>query len=197
MAAQRFALLICLAITVAISGCASPHYLQPSPKRTTAVPLVGQGQMVTVRTVYEPQSNVIGTRTGNDMSTSTITIEPAQLRASLQAEAERAMRDMGFTPTATSSANGPKLTLTLDTLGYGRGTGRPLVDEASIQAILIAEAVNQGVTYTGTYTVTRNQSFAIGMRPSKKSNLAMIEGLLADAMNRAFSDPELAGVLGR
>lgn len=197
MAARRFALLICLALTVAIGGCASPHYLQPAPKRTTSVPLVGQGQMVTVKTVYEPQSSVIGTRTGSAMSTSTITIEPAQLRATLQAEAERAVRDMGFTPTAASTSNGPRLTMTLDTLGYGRGTGRPLVDEASIQAVLIAEAVNQGITYTGTYTVTRNQSFAVGMRPSKKSNLEMIEGLLADAMNRAFSDPELAGILGR
>lgn len=195
MAIRRFALLTCLAITVAISGCASPHHLQPAPKRSAEVPVVGQGQTVTVKAVYEPQSNIIGTRTGNAMSTSTISIEPAQLRASLQAEGERAVRDMGFTPTAASSANGPQLTLTLDTLGYGRGTGRALVDEASIQAVLIAEAVNQGLTYTGTYTVTRNQRFAVGMRPSKRSNRQMIETLLADALNRAFSDPELAGTL--
>ncbi|WP_027966292.1 YajG family lipoprotein [Halomonas halocynthiae] len=197
MAPRRFALLACLAITVIISGCASPHYLQPMPTRTVAVPLVGQGQMVAVSTIYEPQSRIIGTRTGNAMSTSTITIEPAQLKASLQAEAERAVSDMGFTPSATSSASGPKLTLTLETLGYERGAGRALIDEASIQAVLIAEAANQGTTYTGTYTVTRNQSFAVGMRPSKKSNLQMIEALLADALNRAFSDPKLAGVLAR
>lgn len=197
MAARRFALLISLAITVAISGCASPHYLQPAPQRSAEVPVVGQGQAVTVKTVYEPESHIIGTRTGNAMSTSTITIDPAQLRASLQAEGERAMRDMGFTPTTASSANGPQLILTLDTLDYGRGTGRALVDEASIQAVLLAEAVNQGLTYTGTYTVTRNQSFAVGMRPSKKRNLAMIEGLLADALNRAFSDPQLADILTR
>lgn len=197
MTVRRLGLLAWLAIMLIISGCASPHYLQPAPKRTVAVPLVGQGQTVTVITVNQRQDSVIGTRTGSAMSTSTITIDPAQLKAALQSEAERAVSDMGFTPGSANQASGPRLTLTLAKLDYGRGRSRALVGEAHIEAVLIAEAVNAGTTYTGTYTATRNQSYAVGVRPSKASNLTMIETLLADVLNRAFSDPELAELLAR
>lgn len=197
MTARRFALLAWLAITLIIGGCASPHYLQPVPKRTATVPLVGQGQAVIVNAVDERQGEVIGTRTGSAMSTATIIVEPAQLSAALKAEAERAVSDMGFKPSATGQAESPRLTLTLTRLDYERGRSRALVDEAQIQAVLVAEAVNAGTTYTGTYTATRNQSYAIGVRPSKENNLRMIETLLADALNRAFSDPELAKLLAR
>lgn len=197
MAARRFALLAWLAIALMLAGCASPHYLQPAPKRTVSVPLAGQGQTVIVTAVDERQSEVIGTRSGSAMSTSTIIVDPRQLSAALQAEAERAVRDMGFAPSATGQADSPRLTLTLAQLGYERGDSQALVDEAQLRAVLVAEAVNAGTTYTGTYTATRSQQYAIGMRPSKKSNLAMIETLLADVLNRAFSDPELAQLLAR
>lgn len=197
MAARRFALLAWLAIILMLAGCASPHYLQPAPQRTASVPLAGQGQTVIVTAVDERQSEVIGTRTGSAMSTSTIIVAPKQLSAALQTEAERAVSDMGFTPSATGQADSPRLTLTLAQLGYKRGDSQALVDEAQLQAVLVAEAVNAGTTYTGTYTATRSQQYAIGIRPSKKSNLAMIETLLADALNRAFSDPELAQLLAR
>lgn len=197
MAARRLGLLAWLVITLIISGCASPHYLQPAPKRTASVPLAGQGQTVIVTAVDERQDEVIGTRTGSAMSTSTIIVEPRQMSAALQAEAERAVSDMGFKPSATGQAGSPRLTLILTKLGYDRGRSRALVDEAQLQAVLVAEAVHDGITYTGTYTATRNQSYAVGVRPSKESNLTMIETLLADALNRAFSDPELAQLLAR
>lgn len=176
-------------------GCASPHYLQPEPKRTAPVPVSGQGQAVTVTAADGRDSDIIGTRTGTAMSTAVITVESHQLVPLLQAEAERAVREMGFTPVAEPAEGRPRLTLTLDHLGYGRGASRPVIDEARLEAVLVAEAVNAGTTYTGTYTARRTQRYAL--RPDEAANTRMVEALLSDTLDRAFRDPELGRLLAR
>jgi uncharacterized lipoprotein len=176
-------------------GCASPHYLQPEPRRSAEVPRSGDGQSITVVAVDEREDDVIGTRSGAAMSTAIITVEAHQLVPRLQAETERAVRDMGFSPTEETAEGRPTLTLTLERLGYARGESRPVVDEARLEAVLVAEAVNDGTTYTGTYTARRTQGFAL--RPSKDANTRMIEELLGDALDRAFRDPELGALLAR
>lgn len=178
-----------------LAGCASPHHLQLEPRRSAEVPVTGDGQAVTVAAVDDRDSEVIGTRTGSAMSTATITVSSHELVPRLQAEAERAVRQMGFSPTTERAEGRPRLTLTLDHLGYERGESRPVIDEARLEAVLIAEAVNGGETYRGTYTSRRTQSFAV--RPDKATNTRMVNDLLSDGLDRAFRDPELGRLLAR
>ncbi|MFY0991424.1 YajG family lipoprotein [Halomonas sp. C05BenzN] len=178
-----------------LAGCASPHYLQLDPKRTAEVPRTGSGQPITVVAMDGRDSEVIGTRGGSAMSTATITVNAHELMPRLQAEAERAVREMGFSPTTEQAEGRPRLTLTLEHLGYERGESRPVIGEARLEAVFVAEAVNGGNTYTGTYTSRRTQSFAV--RPDRDTNTRMVNDLLSDGLDRAFRDPELGRLLAR
>lgn len=181
--------------TVLLAGCASPHYLQLNPKRSVSVPQAGSGQAVTVAAVDERDGDVIGTRSGSAMSTAVITVSAHELVPQLQREAERAVSDMGFSPTTQPGNGRPSLTLTLLHLGYERGESRPILDEARLEAVLEVKVANQGSTYTGTYTSRRTQSYAV--RPDRDTNTRMLNDLIGDALDRAFSDSELAQLLAR
>ena len=179
-----------------LAGCASPQYLQLSPERSTQVPQVGPGQQVTVIAQDGRESDIIGNRAGGGMSTAHITVSSHELIPRLQEEAERAVRDMGFSPTTEQAEGRPSLTLELASLHYARGdSGQPLVDEARLEGVFRAIAKNKGTTYTGTYTSRRTQGYAL--KPDADSNARMLSDLLSDGMNRAFSDPELANLLAR
>jgi uncharacterized lipoprotein len=179
-----------------LAGCASPQYLQLSPERSADVPQVGSGQQVTVIAQDGRDSDIIGNRAGGGMSTAHITVSSHELIPRLQQEAERAVRDMGFSPTTEKAQGRPSLTLELASLNYGRGdSGQPMVDEARLEGVLRAIAQNKGTTYTGTYTSRRTQGYAV--RPGSDTNSRMLSDLLSDAMNRAFSDQELGRLLAR
>lgn len=179
-----------------LAGCASPHYLTLSPTRSADVPQAGQGQSVTVMAQDGRDSEVIGRRNSTGMSTSTITVSSHELIPHLQQEAERAVRDMGFSPTTAEADGRPLLILELARLNYLHGDSRqPVLDEARIEGVFHAIAKHQGTTYTGTYTSRRTQSFAI--KPGKAANTRMLNDLLSDGLDRAFSDRELADLLAR
>ncbi|MGO2009975.1 YajG family lipoprotein [Vreelandella alkaliphila] len=185
-----------LLTSVLLAACASPQYLQLSPERSASVPQTGSGQQVTVITADARESEVIGTRSGGSMSTAQITVSRHELIPQLQAEAERAVRDMGFTPTRDAAQGRPSITLELAGLNYAKGeSGQPLIDEARIEGIFRAIAQNKGTTYTGTYTSRRTQGYAL--KPSEDANARMLNDLLSDGLNRAFSDPELGRLLAR
>ncbi|MDR5902419.1 YajG family lipoprotein [Halomonas icarae] len=196
MLRRRF-LRLSLALVAAgwLAGCTSPQTLQLDPKHSAAVPVAGNGQAVSVIAADGRDGEVIGTRTGSAMSTATITVHAHELMPKLQREAERAVQEMGFTPTTQRAEGRPHLTLTLDHLGYERGKSRPVIGESRLEAVLVAEATNGGTTYTGTYTSRRTQSYAV--RPDQESNTRMVNDLLVDGLNRAFRDPELGRVLAR
>ncbi|AYF32337.1 hypothetical protein J4377_05835 [Halomonas sp. XH26] len=185
-----------LLTSVLLAACASPQYLQLSPERSASVPQTGSGQQVTVIAADARESEVIGTRSGGSMSTAQITVSSHELIPQLQAEAERAVRDMGFTPTRDAAQGRPSITLELASLNYARGnSGQPLVGEARIEGVFRAIAQNKGTTYTGTYTSRRTQGYAI--KPGEDANTRMLNDLLSDGLNRAFSDPELGRLLAR
>lgn len=178
-----------------LAGCSSPHYLQVDPKVTANIPQTGGGQQVTVNVVDGRESEVLGTRSGAAMSAATITVYAHDVVPKLQAQAEQAVRQMGLAPTTESAEGRPSLTLTLTRLGYERGDAQPLLGNARLEAVLQAQAVNGGNTYTGTYTSRREQSYAI--RPNREDNTRMVNELLSDALNRTFRDPELGQLLAR
>ncbi|MWJ27731.1 hypothetical protein GPM19_05830 [Halomonas sp. ZH2S] len=187
---------IILLVSLWLAGCASPHYLQLSPQRSASVPQVGQGQKVTVIAQDGRDSDIIGNRTGSGMSSAHITVSSHELIPHLQKEAERAVRDMGFTPTQEPAEGRPRLVLVLDNLAYVHGdSGQALIDEARLEAVFRAEASHQGTTYIGTYTSRRTQGYAI--KPDRDSNTRMLNDLLSDGLDRVFGDPELARLLAR
>ncbi|MGM0613928.1 MAG: YajG family lipoprotein [Pseudomonadota bacterium] len=179
-----------------LAGCASPHHLALSPTRTAEVPVSGNGQAVSVFAQDGRDSDVIGHRTGQGMSTSVITVDSHQLVPKLQEEAERAVADMGFTPTQERADGRPVLTLELARLSYIHGESSQMgLDEANIEGMLRAIVQHQGTTYTGSYTSRRVQSYAV--KPGQAANTRMLNELLSDALNRAFSDRQLGELMAR
>ncbi|WP_075881659.1 YajG family lipoprotein [Vreelandella massiliensis] len=189
-------LLCALLASLWLAGCASPHYLTLSPTRSVDVPQTGQGQSVTVIAQDGRESDVIGRRSHTGMSTATITVSSHELIPRLQQEAERAVRDMGFSPTTEEAEGRPLLILELARLDYLHGdSSQPVLDEARLEGVFRAIAQHKGTTYTGTYTSRRTQSFAV--KPGEAANTRMLNDLLSDGLNRAFSDRDLAKLLAR
>lgn len=178
-----------------LAGCQNPQYLQVEPKLTQNVPRVGNGQSVTVNVVDGRESDVLGTRDGVAMSTSTITVEAYTLIPQLQAQAEAALQQMGFSPTTQSAEGRPSLTLTLTQLDYQESDAQLILDEAFLIARMRAVVENQNTTYTGKYTSKRTQSYAL--TPDAEKNTKMVSELLSDALNRTFSDPQIGNLLAR
>ncbi|SDM19930.1 uncharacterized lipoprotein [Modicisalibacter muralis] len=178
-----------------LAGCQNPQYLQVSPELTQNVPRVGNGQSVTVNVVDGRESDVLGTRDGVEMSTSTITVEAHTLIPQLQAQAEAALTRMGFSPTTQSAQGRPSLTLTLTQLDYQESDAQLILDEAFLIARMRAVVENQNTIYTGKYTSKRTQSYAL--TPDAEKNTKMVSELLSDVLNRTFSDPQIGNLLAR
>lgn len=180
-----------------IGGCAqSPQILQVKPDVGASLPRTGNGQAVAVTVVDGRHSDVLGTRSGEPASTSTIRVPAHDVIPKLQAQAENALRRMGYAPTRENSQDMPRLVLTLADLQYTPADAEaPLLDAVQLQAVLRAEISNDGGTYTGTYTAKRKQSFAI--KPDWETNNRMVSDLLSNALQRAFNDPGLSRQLQR
>ena len=115
---QRLLFGLITVTSLSLVGCAhSPQQLSPEPKLTAQLAPVGHGQPVVVKVVDGRPSPTLGTRGGLYPETSAITVQSAQILPKLQAQAEAAVRLLGFTPTA-GGANAPQLTVTLAELKY-------------------------------------------------------------------------------
>lgn len=79
----------------------------------------------------------------------------------LQAQAETAVRLLGYTPSA-NAYNAPQLTLTLAELKYQSPKDGVYVTQADITATFRADVQNSSRRYTGRYGASLNQRF--GMR---------------------------------
>lgn len=192
-AATRFGWLMSMLLLV-LAGCAqNPQYLQVSPELTQNLPRYGNGQQVTLAVVDGRETDVLGTRDGVPMSTATITVEAYTLMPQLQAQAEAALRQMGFTPTSEPAEGRPSLTLTLTELDYQEADAQLILDEAQLIARMQAKVRNAPMTYTGTYTAKRTQSYAL--TPDAEKNARMVSELLSNALNRTFSDPQIGNLL--
>ena len=180
---------------VTLVGCAhSPQQLRPQPKLTAPLVAVGQGQPVVVRVVDGRSSPVLGTRGGLYPETSNISVQSQDILPRLQAEAEAAVRLLGFTPSA-NAYNAPQLTLTLAELKYQSPKEGLYVTEADIGATFRADVQNSSRRYTGRYGASLNQRF--GMAPNQETNTKLISDVLSDALTRAFKDPTIGQLLGQ
>jgi len=178
---------------LALAGCAhSPQQLDPSPKLTSEISPVGQGQPVVVRVVDGRSSPTLGTRGGLYPETSAVSVPGAKLLPKLQAQSEAAVRLLGFTPSA-NAYNAPQLTLTLADLKYQSPKEGLYVTEANIGATFRVEVQNGGRRYTGRYGATLNQRF--GMAPNEKTNTKLVSDVLSDALTRVFKDQNIGQLL--
>lgn len=186
-----FGLLAAFGLTLV--GCAhSPQNLQPQPKLLAPLTAVGQGQPVVVRVVDGRQSPVLGTRGGLYPETSAISVEGKDVLPRLQAEAEAAVRLLGFTP-SPNAYNAPQLTITLAELKYQSPKEGMYVTEADISASIRADVQGGSRRYTGRYGASLNQRF--GTAPNQQTNTKLVGDVLSDALTRAFKDPTIGQVL--
>lgn len=188
-----FGLLAAFGLTLV--GCAhSPQNLQPQPKLMAPLSAVGQGQPVVVRVVDGRQSPVLGTRGGLYPETSAISVQGQDILPRLQAEAEAAVRLLGFTP-SPNAYNAPQLTLTLAELKYQSPKEGMYVTEADISATFRADVQNSSRRYSGRYGASLNQRF--GMAPNQETNTKLVSDVLSDALTRTFKDPTIGQLLGQ
>ena len=188
-----FGLLAAFGLTLV--GCAhSPQNLQPQPKLLAPLTAVGQGQPVVVRVVDGRQSPVLGTRGGLYPETSAISVEGKDVLPRLQAEAEAAVRLLGFTP-SPNAYNAPQLTITLADLKYQSPKEGAYVTEANISASIRADVQNSSRRYSGRYGASLNQRF--GMAPNQETNTKLVSDVLSDALTRTFKDPTIGQLLSQ
>ncbi|MDH4561852.1 YajG family lipoprotein [Pseudomonas sp. BN411] len=182
------------ALSLTLVGCAlSPQQLSPQPKLTGPLTPVGQGQPVVVRVADGRPSPVLGTRGGIYADTSAISVQGQDILPRLQAEAEAAVRLLGFTP-SPNAYNAPQLTLTLADLKY-QSPKETYVTEANISASFRVDVQNSARRYSGKYGASLNQRF--GTAPNQQTNTKLVSDVLSDALTRAFKDPTIGQVLSQ
>ena len=178
--------------SLTLVGCAhSPQQLSPQPKLNAQLAPVGRGQPVVVRVVDGRPGPTLGTRGGMYPETSAISVSGADLLPKLQAQAEAAVRLLGFTPSASGS--GPQLTVTLADLKYQSPKEGLYVTEATISSTFRADVQNNGKSYSGRYAASLDQRF--GMAPNQETNTKLVSDVLSDALTRLFKDPTVGQVL--
>lgn len=191
---QRLLFGLLAVASLSLVGCAhSPQQLSPQPKLTTQLNPVGRGQPVVVRVVDGRPSQSLGTRGGMYPETSTISVNGNDVVPKLQAQAEAAVRLLGFTPTQGGS-NAPQLTVTLAELKYQSPKDKMYVTEATIGATFRADVANANRRYSGRYGASLDQRF--GMAPNQETNTKLVSDVLSDALTRLFKDATIGQVLG-
>ncbi|MDQ0706021.1 hypothetical protein QF043_004813 [Pseudomonas sp. W3I7] len=130
---QRLLFGLITVTSLTLVGCAnSPQQLSPQPKVTAQLAPVGHGQPVSVRVVDGRPSPTLGSRGGLYPETALISVQGQDVLPKLQAQAEAAVRLLGFTP--ANSPGAPQLTITLAELKYQSPKEGLYVTEASIGA---------------------------------------------------------------
>jgi len=192
---QRLLFGLVTVLGMSLVGCAhSPQQLDPNPKLNGTINPVGQGQPVVVRVVDARPSPTLGTRGGLYPETSAVIVPSAKVIPKLQAEAEAAVRLLGFTP-SPNAYNAPQLTLTLAELKYQSPKEGLYVTEANIGATLKIEVQNAGKRYNGRYGASLNQRF--GMAPNEQTNTKLVTDVLSDALTRVFRDDNIGRLLAQ
>ncbi|MBO3274953.1 YajG family lipoprotein [Pseudomonas schmalbachii] len=191
----RLLLSLIAAAGLALSGCAlSPQQLNPQPVFKGPITAVGQGQPVVVRVVDGRPNTSLGTRGGLYAETSAITVRSQDVIPKLQAQAEAAVRLLGFTP-SPNAYNAPQLTLTLAELKYQSPKEGMYVTEADIGATFRVDVQNSVRRYSGRYGASLNQRF--GMAPNEATNSKLVSDVLSDALTRVFKDPTIGQTLNQ
>jgi uncharacterized lipoprotein len=190
---QRLLFTMIAVTSLTLVGCAnSPQQLSPQPRLNAQLAPVGQGQPVVVRVVDGRGSQTLGTRGGLYPETSVVSVSGNDVVPKLQAQAEAAVRLLGFTPSG-NSGSAPQLTLTLVELKYQSPKDKMYVTNATISATFKADVRGNSGTYSGRYGSSLDQSF--GMAPNQETNTKLVSDVLSDALTRVFKDVTIGRTL--
>lgn len=190
---QRLLFGLITVTSLTLVGCAnSPQQLTPEPKITTQLAPVGHGQPVSVRVVDGRPSPTLGSRGGLYPETALVSVNAQDVLPKLQAQAEAAVRLLGFTP-SPNSPGAPQLTITLAELKYQSPKDGLYVTEASIGATFKSDVTAGTRRYSGRYGASLNQRF--GMSPNQETNTKLVSDVLSDALTRLFKDPSIGSLL--
>ncbi|MGY2272577.1 MULTISPECIES: YajG family lipoprotein [Pseudomonas] len=190
---QRLLFGLITVTSLTLVGCAnSPQQLTPEPKITTQLAPVGHGQPVSVRVVDGRPSPTLGSRGGLYPETALVSVNAQDVLPKLQAQAEAAVRLLGFTPSA-NAPGAPQLTITLAELKYQSPKDGLYVTEASIGATFKSDVSAGTRRYSGRYGASLNQRF--GMSPNQDTNTKLVSDVLSDALTRLFKDPSIGSLL--
>ncbi|KGE65231.1 MULTISPECIES: YajG family lipoprotein [Pseudomonas] len=190
---QRLLFGLITVTSLTLVGCAnSPQQLTPEPKITTQLAPVGHGQPVSVRVVDGRPSPTLGSRGGLYPETALVSVNAQDVLPKLQAQAEAAVRLLGFTPSA-NAPGAPQLTITLAELKYQSPKDGLYVTEASIGATFKSDVSAGTRRYSGRYGASLNQRF--GMSPNQETNTKLVSDVLSDALTRLFKDPSIGSLL--
>lgn len=190
---QRLLFGLITVTSLTLVGCANgPQQLTPEPKITTQLAPVGHGQPVSVRVVDGRPSPTLGSRGGLYPETALVSVNAQDVLPKLQAQAEAAVRLLGFTPSA-NAPGAPQLTITLAELKYQSPKDGLYVTEASIGATFKSDVTAGTRRYSGRYGASLNQRF--GMSPNQETNTKLVSDVLSDALTRLFKDPSIGSLL--
>jgi uncharacterized lipoprotein len=190
---QRLLFGLITVTSLTLVGCAnSPQQLTPEPKITTQLAPVGHGQPVSVRVVDGRPSPTLGSRGGLYPETALVSVNAQDVLPKLQAQAEAAVRLLGFTP-SPNVPGAPQLTITLAELKYQSPKDGLYVTEASIGATFKSDVTAGTRRYSGRYGASLNQRF--GMSPNQETNTKLVSDVLSDALTRLFKDPSIGSLL--
>ena len=181
-------LLVTLMLSVGLlSACAlSPQIIDLHPQVQVSGPAYGQGRQISV-TVNDLRDNqILGSRGGVYGNSSTITINNS-LTAAVQTAAQNALSQLGFN--GNSSAKPAQMTISIETLTYDT-TQKSLMYHVDLAAVLKVTTTIDGSIHEGSYTTPGKHQF--GQAPDADKNASIINKLLSDTIDRAFSDPNLA-----
>ena len=118
---------------------------------------IGHGQPVVVKGGRWPSGPSWAPAAASTADTSTLTVPSEDVVPKLQAQAETAVRLLGYTPSA-NAYNAPQ-TLTLAELKYQSPKDGVYVTQADITATFRADVQNSSRRYTGRYGASLNQRF--------------------------------------
>jgi uncharacterized lipoprotein len=147
-----------------------------------------------VKVVDGRPSPTLGTRGGLYPETSAISVASADIVPKLQAQAEAAVRLLGFTP-SPNALNAPQVTVTLVELKYQSPKEGLYVTEATIGATFRSDVSNANRRYSGRYGASLDQRF--GMAPNQDTNTKLVSDVLSDALTRLFKDPTIGQILSQ
>ncbi len=180
-------LIATLASLALLSGCAlSPQVVNITPQATVSGPAYGQGRGVNVTVIDKLPSRTLGSRGGVYSETSTITINN-DLAAAVQITAEHALQQLGFSN--TSSATPADITISIEALTYDSHV-KSLIYHVDVEAMVKVTTNINGSIHEGNYRTQGSHQF--GQAPDEGKNADVINKLLSDTLDRAFSDMNLA-----
>ncbi|MRI32200.1 hypothetical protein EOPP23_04210 [Endozoicomonas sp. OPT23] len=172
------------------AGCAlSPQDVEVNPRITLEQPQeVIDGTVST--TVYDDRiSKSLGNRGGVYGDTNAITTTN-NLPLSLRSAVDLGLRELGMT--VTESEDGAQFQLYLDELEYRVPEGN-YITQVDLMAKIRVVVVNNGKRFKGSYTSSIQER--VPTAPSDKKNEELINRVLGDVLDRAFSDSELQNFL--